>query len=367
MKIALIYGMFSSQLRGPYDIRDIKSRDLSGSESFFFSVLRGLVAAGHELDVYGFWREDVVFEGATYKAFRDQRPEHFTVEAPESYSLAVVWNEPDYLPAFPPSVKRVCFQQLNDFSYCRREGWAESMDLCFFPSKTHLAHVQRNWPMVALEKCRVLSNCLNAGKPGEVARDPKRMVYCSSPDRGLHWALDFFSEIRVRVPDATLHVFYRYQDWYERMRGLYPDELGNRARYCNAVFDRLGRKGENGLFLEGPVSTKEMSEQLQRARLLLYPCDTVAFTEGFGVAVLDACAAGALPIISDADAFAEVYTGVAHVLPGKPGSRRTEWIESTVRALTDDAFFEQVTARCKEFAKTFTPESRATELLRHLE
>jgi len=48
-------------------------------------------------------------------------------------------------------------------------------------------------------------------KPGP--RDPHRIIYSSSPDRGLAVLLDVWPQIRARVPDAALDVYYGFAGW----------------------------------------------------------------------------------------------------------------------------------------------------------
>jgi glycosyltransferase involved in cell wall biosynthesis len=133
---------------------------------------------------------------------------------------------------------------------------------------------------------------------------PYRCAYLSSPDRGLHWLLSIWPEIRYAFPMAELHVFYEIEQWFKNTRILYND-VGMRARYVASRLETLGKN--HGVILRGAVAPAVLQDELARCDLMLYPCDTVSFTEGFGVSVMDACAVGAVPIITDCDAFGEVY------------------------------------------------------------
>jgi glycosyltransferase involved in cell wall biosynthesis len=77
------------------------------------------------------------------------------------------------------------------------------------------------------------------------------------------------------------------------------------------------------------------------------------FTEGFSVSIMDACAAGCAPFISDADAIGEVYGGVAHVIPGRPSENKQAWIEALSRVLVDDDFAEEVGGRGRAHAHKY--------------
>lgn len=372
MRLVFIQGYFSSQTRGPYRVNDLASHDFSGSESFFFNMVREVASRGHEVEAHGFWTSEHRDGSIHYVPFNitQESSNCHLVHPPEKYDAVVSWNEPDYLSIFPESVKRICVQQLNDFDYCNTD-FKKFTDLYLLPSKRHMEHIIVRSGLPA-EKCAVLSNCISNEDNflGPEDHDNHKIVYCSSPDRGLHWLCDLFPKLKAEVPDAELHVYYRIDTWLNRFNSAWsPDpayqELGFRSRY---VTDFIRRWGEGkGVFFHGGVSNGEMAKALKTSRLLAYPCDTVCFTEGFGVSVLDACTAGAYPLISDVDAFGSVYGGHAHVIPGRPADKKKEWVDAMQYALTDDDLFEDLTKGTREFSKKFTRASRADALLSFIE
>jgi len=369
MKFALIYGLFCGKPRGPYRTNALNTHGLTGSESFYFNTVKALAELGHSVDAFGYWEAPHTDGLIRYIPFEDGGVRMHVPDV-KAYDVAVAWSEPDYLRVFPPTTLRICQQQLNDFPYCE-EGFEKNVDLFLFPSDTHRKHVLSVTPQIDAAKTGVWGNCISNEDyfTGEEKDRGKSITYCSSPDRGLHWLCEFFPRVRAKVPEATLHVYYRYTPWYQRMAGEWnpsnqpAHQQGMRARYTGSFFYKMGATGEKGVFLHGAVTNQQMVAALESSRVLAYPCDPVVFTEGFGVSVLDACAAGAIPLISDVDAFGEVYGGTAMVVPGRPGDHRDEWVDSMVRALTDDDLQKEVTTRCKTFAKQFTRKARAEQLL----
>ncbi len=150
-------------------------------------------------------------------------------------------------------------------------------------------------------------------------RHRKRVVWCSSPDRGLHHLLSFWPMVRKHVPDAELRVFYRLKPWLENCRNL-PDAVGTRARYVEQALAKLSGFGVQVMDL---VPNAQMANELRSAAVLAYPCDPVSYTEGFGCSVLDAAAGGCMPFITNADALEQVH-GKAAVVFKRPVNPQ-EW------------------------------------------
>lgn len=331
-RIAMIYGQFSSSIHGPFDIPGLyKTSGLTGSESSFFNLARTLAERGHSVVVFCDCAEPVEHESG-FMAMPLKMVEELGNLAVE---VAIAWNEPDYLRHAPAGTLKICDQQLNDFGYCSPE-WRERADAWISPSANHLEHLVATEGLPAA-RAGVIPNSVDLGlfyreDPSCVEeRDPKRVIYCSSPDRGLHHLLNIWPLVRAKAPGATLRIFYRLQPWLERAREN-DDEVGRRARYIEEVLPRMASMGVS---VHGSVSNVQMASELRAAAVLAYPCDPVRYTEGFGCSVLDAQAAGCLPVISDADALPSVHKDAAFVIKGKPvGVVRETWADTIASLLS---------------------------------
>lgn len=353
MRIALIFGMKCSAYLPPdgFDIGGLyDAQALTGSESGIFNLAWGLSEREHQVDVFCMTKEPVI--GVEKLAGANVYPLNTTPMGPD-YDAYIAWNEPDYLRPAPKDKLRICSHQLNDFAMCE-EGFDEFVDFYACPSEPHRKFIAET-TLVMERKTTVIPNSINLEFFEPLPASERRqgsMIYCSSPDRGLHRLLEIFPRVRRRIPEANLKIFYRFEPWYQHVRE-YPstDLLGTRARYINECLLRLGRHGENGVTLVGPIGNKQMARELCQAKLLAYPCDPIRYTEGFSISIMDACAAGAVPVISDVDALGAIYGDRAAIIPGRPGHSLERWADTLSSLLLDEERRAVHVENCRKLAE----------------
>lgn len=369
MKLAFIYGKWGTNVHGGFDVdRLYRHRGLTGSESFFFNTIRGFAERGHDATGFADCTKDAM-RSPLLGGGSIRKIQNCDVETAR-YDAVLSWNEPDYLRLAQPGVLRVCVQQVNDFHHADAD-YGKFVDLYVSPSESHREHISRTVG-IAKDRIAVIPNSINlevADATTDIERDPFRIVYCSSPDRGLHHLLSIFPMIRKQVPEANLRIYYQVRRWIRIMEGMKGawhrgsalHSIASRARCVEEQLATFGECGENGITVMGQTNNYEMAAELRAASVLAYTCDPVFYTEGFSVSIMDACAAGCMPIISDADAIGEVYRDVAHVIKGRPQERRAEWVSSIVRGLTEPAFREPIVKRSRVFAEQNTRQIRAKQ------
>lgn len=359
MKIALLYGKFSSGIHGQFDAKRLfEHRALTGSESNFFNTAKGLAELGHKVDVYC----DVIENVDHCEKLSGASVYHIDNDPPYDADAFISYNEPDQLRRVPADVKgiRIVSMQLNDFVWCQ-DGFENFVDIFAFVSPMQREYLLNITPEIKREKTHWIPNSINLEIFDQwqgIPRVPHSMIWCSSPDRGLHRLLRIFPDIRKKVPDATLKIFYRFDPWYQAAKDQ-NNPIGARARYIEECFKRLGRNGENGVHLIGAIPNQRLSEELSKAEVLPYTCETISFTEGFSVSTMDACASGVIPIISDIDAIGDIYRNVAYIVPGKVSEREKEWTDAIVKTMTDSDFRKKIQLRARRFAERFSRQNVA--------
>ncbi len=356
MRIALVLGEFSLGPR-PLDFNNIwgSSRGLTGSELGIIMQAKELVALGHQVSLFVVMTDNIQpneWEGISL----------FRLDAIHSdFDVMVSWNEPDVFRGIEGPL-RVCSQMLNDFPYCK-PGFEKLVDLWTCPSLAHKDHLESqldvNFKALPL-------GCDPSWYSGEKVAG--RVIWASSADRGLHHLLSQWHLIKKAVPHASLRIFYNFafQGIMHLESGADDStlELAQRVRYMLAAIKKLAPLGVE---LVGSVSRSRINQEMSAAECLAFPCDTRSFTEGFSIATLEACAAGACPVISDVDALGGIYAGVVPMVQS-PVSQHLEQVSALViQALTDSLYRDRINAQCAEFAGRHTWTQVTKQLIKLIE
>jgi glycosyltransferase involved in cell wall biosynthesis len=359
-------------------------RGLTGSELGFVRIGEELAALGHEVTLR------TVSGDAAHGALKVA-----SIDEPcEPCDLVISINEPDLLRRAPPGAKRVCMFWLNEVSFCK-VGFADHVDLFCSPSAGHLEQVMNNpkWREVERSPEHPTGKGFYGAPPEKwtvvpLGCDPERLelpgsgpyalslpeakvsgrvIYCSSPDRGLHWLLQEWPAIKRAVPHATLQIFYRLADWLPTFdtTPYFPPIEPNRAivNYVRECMRRFQDVGGLGVTIRDSVSRNEIQRAMASAEVLGYPCQTMSWSEGFSCSILECCAARACPITTSCDALGSVYGEALPLVDVTAPDWVATWREQVIRALTDEAFRDDVNDKARKLAESHTWRRTAEGLL----
>lgn len=355
MKVAFIFGDFSIGTR-PLNFPSIwyNSRGVTGSELGVARVAQEMVKRGHDVSLFTVHYGDKPNEWSGIKLYHLAEKDAVITS---DFDAVISWNEPDQFRNLPPEPVKLCSQQLNGFNYCKPD-FDDFVDIWAGPSKTHVkVHAPQT---LSPHKWIVIPDGCDPDVYIRDAKVPGRVVYCSSPDRGLHWLLQEWQYIKSKAPDAHLRVFYHFSqgdvEEFEigfKMWNPHIMELGQRIRYIKTAFKKLSSLG---VVHVGSVCRDQMVQEMSHASVLAYPTSIVNdFCEGFSVTVMEACAAGSAPVISDADALGELYGGVVPMIKGPiKNDNVREFSDLVIRALTDSKYRNKINKKCMEFAEQYT-------------
>ncbi len=364
MRIAVLYGRFCLSYRGTLPFAGHRSdpRGLTGSEYGFIRIAQELAALGHHVTAYTV-SEETGSDGITV------RPITSAGEIDSGTDLAISINEPELLRDCKAKF-RVCEMWMNTFDYCE-VGFQNHVDMWLSPSSGHSEMIMKTPHLVKHGvyysadpgNWRVLPLGCDPDRYPEIAKTPGRVVYCSSPDRGLHWLLQEWPAIKRAVPHATLRIFYRLRPWLDeliRMVSDQPDikELRSRALHIDECLRRMD--GQFGITVCDSVSRDRIELEMGVAEVMAYPVDTVRWSEGFSCTILEGCAARACPVILDCDAVGDIYRQACIV---HPTGDIASWRDSVIVSLSDPVVRSSCNARARLFAESLSWRKHAKRLL----
>ncbi len=155
----------------------------------------------------------------------------------------------------------------------------------------HKQYTENRYPELK-NRIEVSSNGVRSEYISKLAtppRNPNKIAYISSPDRGLELILDNWFRVIERCPEAELHVFYGFdniQKLAQKMGGWYVE-------YPQMLLQKMKQPG---IYFRGRMGQKEIYNELLSTNIWWYPTD---WPETSCIACMDAQACGAIPVTNN--------------------------------------------------------------------
>ncbi len=194
-------------------------------------------------------------------------------------------------------------------------------------SNWHKGYFLEKYPFIHPDSVIVTRNGIDLSRySANVTRDPHRMIYSSSPDRGLQTAIKSMPLIRAFVPDASLHVYYGFENWEKS-----PD-LGQR-NLAQAIKDMLKQYEKFGVVNHGRVPGKQLAIEQLKSGVWSY---STWFSETSCLSGMEAQAAGCRIVTSPIAALNETVGSRGKMIPG-------DWLSSEYMRDFSNACVEALT------------------------
>lgn len=146
----------------------------------------------------------------------------------------------------------------------------------------------------------------------KVERNPFRLFYSSSADRGLDTLLYLFPFMKEEIPQLELHIFYGFNTWEAAVKQRNnSDEIRQMEEIKKAM-------KQPGVFNHGRINQKELAIEQLKSSLWAYCTD---FEETFSITAIEAQRAGC-PVIATNYAGLQTTVGDSGILIG--GGRKGE-------------------------------------------
>lgn len=262
---------------------------IGGSEEAVINLSRELTDLGYKVTVYNRCGDMAgEYAGVTYLPSYELNPNNI-------YNIFISWRDPIPLTVVAAKTRWLWLHdvpQADTYS----EAVIKNIDKIVVLSEYHRSLL----PNVPDDKIFISRNGVDLKYfDKEVERDSKRVIYTSSPERGLETFIEIASKVKAEVPDAKFECYYGWQN-LENARGsdkelmVWVSELKSKIKELDIPdFIRL--------------SHKQIVEKMMSSGIWFYPTD---FPEISCIAAMKAQIAGAIPICSDYAALSEtVFSG----------------------------------------------------------
>lgn len=178
-------------------------------------------------------------------------------------------------------------------------------------------------------------------------RNPHKLIWASSPDRGLLPLLDIFRKAKEFVPDLELHVFYGFNniDTLTAGQNSWADSLLRSKREIQA------RLTQPGVVWRGRVSQQELYREWLSAGIW---CQPTSFHETSCITCMEAQALGAVPIFNPIGALRD-NVGCGIVIAGDPATDKlvqSRYVGEIVRLCREPAFTDGIRQPMMRWARS---------------
>lgn len=157
----------------------------------------------------------------------------------------------------------------------------ENYDGVLVLSEFHKNFVRGMFPMIPEEKLIVFRNGIDVEHFYDAPKNPNKMLYMSSPDRGLDKAILVIEEARKTLPDLELHLGYSFNNMIK---------MGKTAE-AQKLMDMINERP--WVTMHGNMNREQLTKMLSDGAVWIYPTD---FQETFCKTALEMICSKVFPV-----------------------------------------------------------------------
>lgn len=273
----------------PWDYNNGIKKGIGGSETSIVEMAWRLARRGHEVIVYAPIKKTTKRDWRGTKWYRYEKAD-FNLKG-----TWILYRCPDAVDNFLPRKKsQVVWLLWQDWDYPnlnikRTTRVDKHITLC----KSHGVYMLKHYPSVGerlwLSSNGVKLDLIEQVEKENIKRVPHRMMYASSPDRGLKQALLVFKKAKEYVPDLEFHAFYGFNNLNKLIKGQPNSGL---AKNKDEIMELLK---QDGVKFHGRINQIDLMREWFKTGIYIYITD---FFETSHISGMEAQACGALPVFS---------------------------------------------------------------------
>lgn len=288
---------------------------IGGSEEAVIYVSKELSKLGYDVTVFNSCGDFAgKYEGVTYRPFFEFNPR-------DEYNTIISWRRDIFNGHISAKNKIVWLHDVPVPGVFQKEY---NFDKVLVLSEYHKSLLPKDIPE---EKIFVTTNGINIKdfKDYAVERNPHRMIYTSSYDRGITNLLEVWSDVKKEVPDAELHIFYGWQS-FDKIRANDSTAMAEKERIIQLM-------KQDGVTEHGRVGHRALNKEFARSKFWVYPSH---FPEISCISAMKAQAMGCVPVCTDYAALSEtVKDGVIVKGLGCEKDVKIQYKDALIKALKE--------------------------------
>ena len=269
-----------------WDWRNPDDPGIGGSETSHVEMSRRIAARGHEVLCFAPVERPSVdpVSGVRWEWSED-------CDFSQHADVWVVYRAPELADKLPAGANAWLICQDVDYPGSLTEERAGKFSRIVALCEAHAQHLKARHPYANVITS---SNGIKAGLIEELlldppARNPRRLMYASSPDRGLIHLLDVFRRAKENVPELELHVYYGF-DNMDKVIATGNKTAEHAKRVKDAIVQGMDQPGVIG---HGRMGQRDLLTEWLKSGIWCHPTD---FAETSCITCMDAQACGAIPV-----------------------------------------------------------------------
>ena len=288
-----------------------------GSQVYIKAITEGLASHGHEVHVI---TNDLELDERRSDNLWYWPPTYF----PHSADIAIMQMHAQPNPEYMAPIA-ILMTSCTDPWLGPDNQFADSFDAISCFSETHKNLLCKMRP-VKPDKCwitglgvdlweyssgatRISDDVLDFHQ-SHIAKVPGRMLYANDPARGLFYVLDIFDIVKQQIPEVTLHVAYNFDQQLE-WRKWEHSHMAQMLWYCKQRIESTP-----GIVNLGALTREQIIKEELECQVHCMPSNPPGIgTQTHGLTQMECAAAGAALVLSDIEAFPEVFGEAATILP----------------------------------------------------
>ncbi len=326
----------------PFQANSLDERPLAGGETDIIKLAEKLSMRGHDVTVY-----------TTYQNPVASKPKYYHInqfsETISQCDVFVAVKDLQSLLLNVPCRSKIFltdkgFNDLTTFGLGDKR-YANMVHVLMGKSKWHIKTLCEASGFPSERGVAIGNGVELSDFSGSEKRDRKRLIFASSPYKGLELTIPFLKYLREKDPQIEFHSFSGL-DIYAREKSI----EGVAKEQCENINRELEKI--SGVFVHGNILQKELAREYMKSAVLFYPN---VWLETSAKVVIEAQAAGCPIITSALGALPELVGDAGILINEKVGSQEymDKFIRATLELLSNDKLWSKLSLNGKMRAQKY--------------